>query len=157
MATHRLSRTPLHMIWCAMRQRCKNTNYQTYRLYGGRGIKVCERWDSFEAFVADMGPRPSDLHSLDRVNNDGNYEPSNCRWATKHEQAFNRSTNRLYEYRGLMMSIAAAVDMAGSIVKPMIARGRIYSGWSVRDAVETPNVFYRDPVTKKVIGQEFAP
>jgi hypothetical protein len=72
-----------------MRSRCLNPNYDKYPFYGGRGITICERWNSFENFLADMGERPEGL-TLDRRNNDGNYEPSNCRWATALEQRHNR-------------------------------------------------------------------
>ena len=75
-----------------MRQRCLNPNYHHYKDYGGRGISICTRWlDSFEAFLADMGRKPSQHHSLDRKNNNGNYNKHNCRWATSKEQASNRS------------------------------------------------------------------
>ena len=82
---------PLYKTWATMRERCYRKNRPNFANYGGRGIIVCERWrTSFAAFVADMGPKPSPEHSLDRINNDGNYEPGNCRWATWTEQALNR-------------------------------------------------------------------
>lgn len=79
-----------YWVWVAMRQRCNNPNMPTYKHYGGRGIKVCKRWDSYDNFIEDMGYRPSDKHSLDRIDVNGDYEPSNCRWATQLEQVMNR-------------------------------------------------------------------
>ncbi len=88
-----------YRTWSAMIQRCTNPRYDGYRNYGGRGIEVCERWRTFANFLADMGPRP-DGTSLDRVNNDGNYEPGNCRWATRSEQNSNqRAARRTREER----------------------------------------------------------
>lgn len=83
--------------WERMKQRCLNPNATGYQRYGGRGITVCDRWLSFANFLADMGPRPSASRTLDRINNDGNYEPGNCRWATPKEQGRNTSTAFLTE------------------------------------------------------------
>jgi hypothetical protein len=87
-------RTGEYNAWQNMLRRCRDERAPCYGNYGGRGICVCERWNVFENFLADMGPRPSPQHSIDRINNEGNYEPSNCRWATRAEQANNTRTNR---------------------------------------------------------------
>lgn len=83
------ARTPTYYSWRAMRARCKYACVRDYRLYGGRGIRVCERWEDFVNFLADMGERPEGA-TLDRIDGDSNYEPSNCRWATPLEQRHNR-------------------------------------------------------------------
>jgi hypothetical protein len=85
---------PEYRAWAGMRTRCSNPSNSRWADYGGRGIRVCDRWQtSFENFRADMGPRPSAEHSLDRIDVNGNYEPDNCRWATKRQQAQNVRTN----------------------------------------------------------------
>lgn len=87
-------RSRVYRIWNAMRQRCGNPNQPHYARYGGLGVTVCERWEKFENFYADMGDPPTDTHSLDRIDPFGNYEPGNCRWATREEQARNTRRTR---------------------------------------------------------------
>lgn len=87
--THGYFGTATYRIWIGLRNRCNNPKSKDYERYGGRGIKVCSRWNKFENFLADMGERPKDL-SIDRINNDGNYEPGNCRWATSSQQVCNQ-------------------------------------------------------------------
>ena len=87
----RTSWRPVYGTWRHMRERCADPRHSEYHLYGGRGIKVCDRWrNSYEIFAADMGPRPSPTHSIDRIDVNGNYEPGNCRWATPKEQRHNQ-------------------------------------------------------------------
>ncbi len=94
---HGMCFTPEYKAWANMKDRCTKSNHKQYKDYGGRGIKVCEHWlESFENFYADMGPKPFPkiLYSIDRINNDGNYEPNNCRWATSKQQADNRRSRK---------------------------------------------------------------
>jgi len=93
-ASHGMTGTPTHRAWINMRYRCFNERCADYFRYGGRGITICERWDSFEAFLEDMGERPSADLSLDRIDSNGNYEPENCRWADKSTQSSNKRPSR---------------------------------------------------------------
>lgn len=99
--THGMSRTPTYSCWLKMIDRCYRTTDRSYTNYGARGIGVCERWrDSFDAFLEDMGEKPSAGRSIDRINNDGDYEPGNCRWATRREQARNTTRSRWITFNG---------------------------------------------------------
>ncbi len=87
--THKMSAAPEYAVWVAMVSRCTNKKNPRFKDYGGRGITLCERWKAFENFISDVGLRPSDLHSIDRINNDFGYEPGNCRWSNQSQQMRN--------------------------------------------------------------------
>jgi hypothetical protein len=131
-----MSGTPEYLVWCAMRRRCDNPKVDRYAQYGGRGIKVCDRWHKFENFIADMGKRPSPKHSIERRNNDGDYEPSNCYWATVEEQVYNKQNTLFLEYGGLKLTVPQAAKLAG--IERGTLMGRLQNGWSVAKAIETP-------------------
>lgn len=135
--THGLCKSPEYVSWVAMKRRCGNPANDDFNRYGGRGIKVCERWMMFENFFADMGPRLSPNHSIDRINNNGNYEPGNCRWATAKEQAHNRRNNRFVEYKGRRITMANAAELAGIKVNTMWRRISVH-GWEAERAIDTP-------------------
>ncbi|BAW18975.1 hypothetical protein [Ralstonia phage RP12] len=95
-----------YCIWSGIKKRCYNKNSRKYKDYGGRGITMCDEWrESFEAFYADMGPRPSLGHSIDRKNNDEGYSKENCRWATAEEQQNNKRSNLLHELDGILKTL----------------------------------------------------
>ena len=106
------AQTPTYKSWSEMIARCSNPKSKIYRYYGGRGIAVCERWRSFENFLADMGERPPE-RSLDRIDTNGNYEPKNCRWATKVQQMRNMRSNHLIEYHGEMLPLIVVAERVG--------------------------------------------
>lgn len=133
---HGMANTLVYGVWQQIHQRCGNPKAAGYENYGGRGIKVCERWKSFENFVADMGVR-SDGYSIDRINNDGDYEPSNCRWATTSQQLNNRRLNRVLELNGERKTIAEWSEQLG--IKWDTIRSRVDRyGWTIERALTTP-------------------
>lgn len=119
--------------WGSMIQRCTNPKNKKYYSHGGRGIKVCDRWrNSFINFLDDMGRAPSKSHSLDRIDNDGNYEPSNCKWATRSEQANNTRSNIRIFFKGKVQTLKQWCD---ELSLPYVkTKARIKNGWSVERA-----------------------
>lgn len=125
--THGLAGTPTHKIWVSMRERCNNPTCRDFALYGGRGIKVCERWNSFENFLADMGERPVGM-SIERRDANGNYELENCTWATAKQQARNTRRNRWVLVDGREMIVSEAKRILRHSYRTLmlrIARGEI--------------------------------
>lgn len=137
MSTHNLTGTPEYRSWASMKSRCNNPKDPSYPRYGGRGIRVCDRWnESFEDFLADMGQRPSLDHSIDRENVDGPYDVNNCRWATSKEQGNNRRNNVRYDVDGQMLTVPEAARLYGANL--VLVKLRVRRGWSLKDAVTRP-------------------
>jgi hypothetical protein len=134
---HGKTHTSEYQIWQGMVARCHRRSHASYSLYGGRGIKVCEEWrHSFESFLMDMGTRPSTHHSIDRIDNDGGYCKSNCRWATCKQQSLNKRTNRKITVQGVSRTLSEWSDLGG-FASGTIAY-RLHTGWPVEHAVYTP-------------------
>ena len=124
-----------HQCWADMRDRVNNPSNKSYKHYGGRGISICERWSDFAAFFEDMGPSPKN-HSIDRIDVNGDYEPSNCRWATPREQSINRRDTILLTHNGETMCMKDWARRLG--ISYITLGGRIRSGWPVEKALTTP-------------------
>lgn len=125
-------KSPIYRTWCGMKSRCQNSNDPRYASYGGRGIRVCRRWQSFAGFEADMLSTYVKDRTLERKNNNGNYTPKNCCWATKKEQARNRRNNRWVVYEGHQMILAEAAEKAGlplTTVFSRMTKGRSEADW----------------------------
>ena len=129
--------SPEYNAYHHMKGRCYNPRISSYSHYGGRGICVCARWlESFENFITDMGPRPDPSYSLDRIDNNGNYEPANCRWASRAEQAHNRRQTRLLNFGGETLSLTVWARKIG--IERSSLRERLAKGMSVAQALTTP-------------------
>ncbi len=129
--------TSEHSTWAAMLQRCRDKNCKSYPRYGGRGITVCERWSTFVNFFADMGPKPTQQHSIDRIDNSKGYEPENCRWATRREQRLNKSDSVYVEFEGQRVSLFELCEKRG--LAYYVAYQRLKKlGWTVAESILTP-------------------
>ncbi len=144
------ARTPdrVYQTWARMISRCSATEGKDWNDYAGRGIRVCEEWrHDFPAFAAYIGPRPSPIHSIDRIDVNGNYEPGNVRWATPKEQARNRRSNRLVTINGVTRCMAEWLEL--NAIDPRMAEARVSRwGWSYERAVTEP-ASYRKPRVKE--------
>lgn len=131
--------TPTYNSWHTMKQRCRDKKHMYYRLYGGRGIKVCARWleprDGFLNFIADMGLRPKGL-TLDRIDRNGNYEPRNCRWADRLTQSTNSIQTRFLEFAGKRLTLSAWARETG--IGFSCLWNRLDAGWSIRETLSIP-------------------
>lgn len=147
---HGLTKKSLYNAWLNMKTRCNNPNFIEYERYGGRGIKYCSEWEFFDNFmdwalkngyqeIKDINGRTK--LSLDRINNDGNYEPSNCRWATRIEQARNKSNNKKYNYNGKEYCLSELATFSSVTIDTI--RRRIKQGFCIKDAVEMPSKTYK--------------
>lgn len=127
----------IYQTWTSMIRRCTNRNDQAYERYGGRGIKVCKQWMEFENFLKDMSEKPTDKHQIDRIDNNGNYCKSNCRWATRKQQQRNKRNNHLITFEGRTQCVTAWAEEFN--IHKGTLRSRIYTyGWSIGKAITTP-------------------
>ena len=134
--SHGMTKTPEYNSWQGMKNRCFNSNDKRYSDWGGRGISVCDRWLNFENFFADMGLKPSPDHSIDRIDNNGDYSAENCKWSTRVEQANNKSNNRFITIGCVTLNImqwSKEMSFGNHVI-----RDRLKLGWSEYDAVMTP-------------------
>lgn len=133
-SNRRTGETPEYRTWRKIKDRCHNPSDKRFADYGARGIEVCSEWrNDFERFLADMGPRPSPDHQIERNDNDGPYSPSNCRWATRVEQANNKRNNRFIDWGGEHLTLAQWARKMG--MKPGTLQARLERGWTIERAL----------------------
>lgn len=130
-ATKGGKQTPEYKTWIKMIERCENRNCRSFVNYGGRGVRICAEWRrSFETFLRDMGLKPSSKHTIERIDNDGDYEPDNCQWAMMKEQARNKRNNVLLTHEGRMKCVAEWAEELG--LSPTMIYKRLYRGWDCK-------------------------
>lgn len=127
--------SPEYRAWRAMWDRCTNPKLQNWKWYGGQGVRVCDQWEDFAVFLADVGVMPSPGMWLDRIRG-GNYEPGNVRWLTAKEQQRNRRNNHMIEHEGETMCLSAWAERAG--ISPLLLRQRLQAGWDMSRAMSAP-------------------
>lgn len=153
--THNKSNSAAYASWLAMKQRCTNPNSKFYSYYGGRGITICSSWlNSFENFYADMGDPPSG-HTIDRIDNEKGYDPTNCRWAPRIVQLNNRRTNRRVTFLGVTATVTQWARLLGFPRNTLDQR--LAAGWSVERAFTEPATRQKDLITHCKRGHEFKP
>jgi len=151
-AIHGMSGSPLHRTWSGMRQRCLNPNNDRWDSYGGRGIKICDRWLSFENFYADMGDRPADT-SLDRIDNDKGYFPANCKWSSRQQQQNNMRSNVIISYNGEARTLANWASHLN--LDEGMLRARYVRGWGV-DRLFTPSDDHKTKLTHEGVTKKLS-
>lgn len=145
LTTHGKSRAPEYLIWSEMKSRCSNPNGKYYKNYGGRGIRVCDEWKSFESFFSYVGPRPTPFHTIDRIDNNGNYEPGNVRWATRRQQNANQRRSVTYTVDGKTECLSEWARISGICSNTI--RHRIKLGIPIKDAIfSKTHLRYKTPL-----------
>ena len=134
---HGMAGSPEYGVWLGMKRRCRRPKARDYGNYGGRGVRVCERWrKSFKAFFEDMGARPSPEHSIDRIDGEGDYEPGNCKWSTRREQNRHRRDNRFFEFNGEKLCLTDWAKRYG--MRKVTLHDRLARGMSIEAALTKP-------------------
>jgi len=136
--THGMSKTKEYKTWKYMMTRCHNKNYYAYNNYGGRGIEVCKNWHKFINFYNDMGKKPSDEYSIERIDVNKGYNKENCKWLLKSEQSSNRRNNIIVSYKGKNTKLYDLKEK--SAVEYKTLNKRLYRGWDIERALNTPNI-----------------
>lgn len=146
--THGYYGTPVYAAWQSMKSRCNKASDISFPRYGGRGISVCQHWGKFQPFLDDMGEPPPG-HQLDRIDNDGNYTPENCRWVTAKQNTRNRRSTKLVSVDGgPLIALSEAIEQHAVVTRGTVYR-RVNKGWSVEDALRTPVQSYADRVATR--------